>query len=344
MLLTITIATLLVTVSLEVNRRVRSRVISTAAARDRMTLSRMASAGIHAAMSMLVADKLNSNVDSIQEDWANPEKISEALQDIPFEEGQLSVQISDELGKIQINALVNSVDQQFNEPQRAVWDRFLSWIVSRHDTFDDTDVVEVINSLKDWLDTGDDDAITGLTGAESDYYESLEPGYAARNGPVPYAAELLRIKGITPALFWGTEEIPGLNAYVTVYGRSGTRAASESAYSGKVNINTALLPGIIALLPPENEDLAQEIIDYRQEMSDDQYVHDLSDPDWYKEVPGLGDLQIAPDLIATASDVFRVVATAQLHSMKFTTIAVVERLQSGKTGKLRCRVLSWETD
>jgi len=283
-------------------------------------------------------------VDSIQEDWANPDKIREALQDIPFEQGQLSVQISDELGKIQINALVTGAGSQFNEAQRGLWERFLDGIIHRYDALGETDAVGIINSLKDWLDTGDDDAVTGLSGAESEYYESLEPGYATRNGPMPHAAELLRVKGITPDLFRGTEAVPGLEANVTVYGLSGAGAASGALYSGKININPATLPVISALLPAGHEDLAQELVDYRQEMTDDQYVNDLSNPDWVKAVPGLGDLQIPADLVTTVSDIYRISATARLHDMKMSTSAVVERRQSGKTGKWRCRVLSWAPD
>ena len=52
-------------------------------------------------MALLVKDKLESNFDSLNEDWANPEKIDELLQEIPFEAGKLAVTITDELSKIQ---------------------------------------------------------------------------------------------------------------------------------------------------------------------------------------------------------------------------------------------------
>ena len=68
----------------------------------------MASSGVHAAMALLVKDKGESNFDSLQEDWANPEKIDEILQEIPFDNGKLAVVITDELSKIQVNALVVS--------------------------------------------------------------------------------------------------------------------------------------------------------------------------------------------------------------------------------------------
>ena len=58
-------------------------------------------------------------------------------------------------------------------------------------------------------------------------------------------------------------------------------------------------------------------------MVDDQYVHDLSNPDWYKEVPGLSDVEIAPELITTSSDIYRITATAQL-----SMLTIFSRIQS----------------
>ena len=75
LLITISITTILVAAALEYNRRARYEVLSTAAVRDRLTLSYMASSGIHTAMALLIKDKGESNFESLQEDWANPEKI-----------------------------------------------------------------------------------------------------------------------------------------------------------------------------------------------------------------------------------------------------------------------------
>ena len=49
LLLTISVTTILVALALEYNRRARFAVLSTAVTRDRLTLSHMASSGIHAA-------------------------------------------------------------------------------------------------------------------------------------------------------------------------------------------------------------------------------------------------------------------------------------------------------
>ena len=140
LLLTVGITALLVTAALELHRRVRATLISTALTRDRFVLSEMATSGVHAAMAVLIKDKKESNSDSLQENWANPEKLKEIVAAVPFEEGDLTVRISDELGRIQINALVASDGgRDFNESQRLVWERFLNWMKTRHETFEEID-------------------------------------------------------------------------------------------------------------------------------------------------------------------------------------------------------------
>ena len=340
LLITIMIITLLIAATLELNRRARSAIISTAATRDRFTLSYMASSGINAAMAMLVKDKADSSSDSLQEDWANPEKISELLLDTPFEDGSVTLKISDEISRIQINALVEFPETlSFNENQRTVWDNLLRFLISQDEFFEDIEPSTIINSAKDWLDSGDDDLITGLSGAESDYYEDLDPPYSCRNGLFSYIDELALVRGITPELFYGTGDTHGILRYTTIYGMNVDGALS---YEGRININTAELPVIVAILPSDNEDFAQKIYDFRQETSDSNYIHNLSGSKWYKDVPGCGDTIIEPELITTSSDLFRIESDATLHEMKFNITTIVQREKDNKSGKWKCKVLSWE--
>ena len=53
LLITLSVTTLLVAVAIEYNRRARFSVISTAMARNRVSLTQMATAGIHAGMAIL---------------------------------------------------------------------------------------------------------------------------------------------------------------------------------------------------------------------------------------------------------------------------------------------------
>ena len=171
LLVTLTVITVLIVATLEMNRKMRSMVHSVSTTRNRITLSQMASSGIHVAKAMLVKDKNSSDSDSLQEDWADPEKISEVLLGIPFEDGSIILTISDELGKIQINSLVEFPEgRHFNESQMNMWHRSLSLLISQDESLEDAEPGTIISSAKDWLDSGDDEAITGLNGAESDYY------------------------------------------------------------------------------------------------------------------------------------------------------------------------------
>ena len=106
LLITLVVVTVLIGGLLALNAKARSAIASTSAIRDRYTLSQMAASGIHMAMAMLIEDKNDTEIDSVQEDWANPDRIEEALSVMEFEHGEIHVDIKDELGRIQVNALV----------------------------------------------------------------------------------------------------------------------------------------------------------------------------------------------------------------------------------------------
>ena len=344
LLLTISVTTILVTLALEYNRRARFAVTSTAVTRDRLTLSHIASSGIHAAMALLAKDRAESNIDSFQEDWANSDKINELLNEIPFDDGTLSVTIADEMGRIQINALVKFPDSRnFNESQRQFLERYLNYFEDDiEETPEDSQPPAIINSLKDWLDSGDDEAITGLSGAESSYYQDLSPSYSSRNGPISDINDLLLVKGITPELFYGSTEKPGIGSFLSVYGMT-PGSGTSFTFPGKINVNTAELPVLVAMLPSENADMAQAFFDLRQEAATDKDAPDLSDATWYKNIAGISGINLDKNLITTASDIFRIVSTAKVNNTVLTVTAVVQRTQNAKTGKWTCKVLSRET-
>lgn len=58
---------------------------------------------------------------------------------------------------------------------------------------------EITEAVIDWLD--EDSNLTGFGGAESDYYESLEPPLAIANQEMVSVSELQVIKGMTPELY-----------------------------------------------------------------------------------------------------------------------------------------------
>jgi len=348
LLVTLSVTTLLVSMALEYNRRARYAVIAAAAARDYLTMTEMASAGVQVAMAILARDKAQNDTDTPMDDWANPEKIAEALKAFPFEEGQVALVIEDELGKIQVNALVNQPNgQQFNESQRTLWERFLQYYADRKDLKlnikDDSEPQAILNSLKDWMDRGDDEAITGLSGAETSYYLDRDPPYPCRNGPLTDLNELLLVKGITPELYYGTREVPGIARYLTVHGRQPGEGTGIN-FPGRINLTTAELPVLFALLPAENKDLVEAIDELRHDIAAGKQTVDLKSPNWLNQIPGLGEIKLDPKLITDKSDTFRVESTASLHDAATTITAIVERVQASQSGKWACRLLSWHVN
>lgn len=61
---------------------------------------------------------------------------------------------------------------------------------------------DAVASIIDWRDN--DNTITP-GGAEVDYYATLSPGYIPRNGPFQTLRELLMVRGITPAMLFGSD-------------------------------------------------------------------------------------------------------------------------------------------
>jgi hypothetical protein len=61
---------------------------------------------------------------------------------------------------------------------------------------------EIADAILDWIDEDDEPR---QYGAEVDYYASLEPGYAPKNGPLETVEELLLVRGVTPWLLFGPD-------------------------------------------------------------------------------------------------------------------------------------------
>ena len=343
-LVAIGVVAVLLTAGLALNRRIRSSVTGALIARERVVLSEMAVSGVHAAMVMLINDRKENDTDTLQEDWANPEKVAEVMGLIPYDEGRVDVRITDERGKIQVNALVKFPEgQQFSASQRFLWERLLDQVFSLFEAVPDSDPNMIINSLKDWMDSGDDEAITGLSGAESDYYEGLEPPYQCKNGPFDHLGEVALVQGITQELFTGAGGAAGLSSLLTVHGVSAV-GDGRFTYDGKINISTADVAVLAALLPAENSDLAEALADYRVAKADEAYTHTISNAGWYKNVPGAGGIAISPDLVTVSSDLFRIVSTATRNERTTTVNVVVQRAKEQDTGRWICKTLMWQLE
>lgn len=349
LLITLTVMTVLIAFSLELSRSVRSTLISVASGhRDRLTLSYMAAGGIQVAMGLLAQHKQDPPEVAVKEDMAISESLSEALESIPFENGKLSVNIGDEMGKFQINALIKFPEgREANDAQVEILKGLIAPKIGKNEK-KRTEFETILNRILDFLDSGDDGASRSPGETEPDTY---------RNGPFTDLSELLLIKGITQEFIDGLGGFEELSKYITIYGMTSLKTGAAPSpntdvkrknftFEGKININTAELPILMALLGG-NAEMAQAIYEYREEMKQDQYV-----PDWYKNdmIPKCPECRMAlnelmkRNIITNISDFFRIEANAELHDVKMKVTTVVHREQDQKTKKWTCRILRWQTE
>jgi general secretion pathway protein K len=142
--------------------------------------------------------------------------------------GEFSYRITDEEARLNVNS-----------GQRGLLDKLLTSL-----GVDKQERDIVTDSIEDWRDPNETHRING---AESDYYLELPVPYRSRNSPLQDVAELLQIRGITPELYYGHDDQPGLVDLVTVRGR------------GLINLNTApkLILQAVGLADAEIDDALQ---------------------------------------------------------------------------------------
>jgi general secretion pathway protein K len=336
LIVTLVMVTLLAGWAISLNVKVRDLLFEAVILKKRTMLYDRAKAGIEIASMMLVKDKMTSETDSVQEFWADKDQINFYLGLLGFSPDELEIKITDVLSKIQINALLEFPNQK-NEEQIRLWERFLDGVRMDHPDLIDNPY-DIINPLLDWLDYGDDDSLTGLSGAEEAYY-SAENKVPPRNGPLKSVEELSLVKGVNEKL-WNKVYNSGIaDKYLTAEGDV-ERSGSTYRYKGRININTAP-PLIVSALITDNAFLhmADEICSYREEKSEGRYVNSL-DEDWYRKCAGCEDVPLAENLITTSSDVFEVESSASEEGLKVKIRAVLRRY-TDKDGKWDIKTEKW---
>lgn len=245
-----------------------------------------------------------------------------SLRDIEIGEGRVSLDIEDTERLLNINTVVRTP-------------MLLDYALSRAGA-DATDSAIITSALIDWMDP--DDFPQAANGAESEYYLGLDPPYRAKNGPIDDIRELLLIRGVTPALFWGP------NHRTTTFGEEswrtpsfGLRSGDETVpvglvsifgalSNGKVNINTAR-PEVIALLLGGNESLAREVVKIRAGPDGLDGTEDDQPARGGGEIPRLlGPADPAfQQMFTVLSSTFSIRVTAHLGPARRTFHAVIRR-------------------
>jgi len=148
---------------------------------------------------------------------------------IPFGNGEITYTITDENGKIAINKASRGV------LLKAMKYAGLEVGVER-------DII--VDSILDWIDQ---DSNHRINGAEDDYYKNQGLPYTAKNGRIETLTELLKVRGMTEEIFYGSREngnglgrYKGLEKILTVYDAS------------PVNPNTAS-PEVLSVLFDESQ-------------------------------------------------------------------------------------------
>lgn len=300
LILTIMIVSLLVALTIDFNEGARSDLTEATNFSEAIVLDSMARSGYEYCLAVLHEDGLESDFDASRESWANPAALASGAGAL-FDEGELRVSIIDHSGRININKLIGE-NGEYDEFQKGLLKRFLSL---EEFNLNEEDIGNILDAIKDWIDR--DDEVTRF-GAERSYYMSLENSYFCRNGPIETLEELLLVRGLTRGLIYGGEVQPGILRFLTIYG------------DGKININTADPIVIRSLSDQIDQEMAEELISYRQKDETD-----LGSPTWYKDVPGMSGVEIAGELIKTSSAFFEIQSMAAFDKMKKSVTGQVER-------------------
>jgi general secretion pathway protein K len=168
----------------------------------------------------------------------------------------------------------------------------------------------IVDSIQDWRDQNEEHR---LNGAESDHYLGLPVPYRSKNADFDTLEELLQVHGVTPEIFHGRPESPGLVEYLTVAG------------SGAINVNTA-------------SDVVLRAIGYATaevELLEATGPHvDLTTVP--SNLRGRGGLQQR-----TRSETFRIEATGEVPGQGRRTLVALVRRQPGRGGGQQVVRLGW---
>ncbi len=314
LILTILIISLIVSLTLQFNRSMRSDVHAAANLRDGLKLSYVAKSGFNYALAVLRQDTAEGNADSIQEAWADPRTLSADSASL-FNECRFEVQILDHSARIQINRLIdNRQPQQFVPAQRDLLKRFLTQF-----DLEDEQAEDIIHAIKDWIDSDNTDT-DEFSRAENTYYQGLESPYECKNAPIQFLEELLIVKGITTELFYGTKERPGIANFLTPHG------------DGVININTADRVVLKALSAEMTDAMVENMLEYRNDKE-----KDLSAINWNERV-GVSDVPVESSLLATSSTHFEIISEGFKGAMAKKVTGMVAREDQ------KFDILSWKIE
>ncbi len=367
LVIVLTIVMLLTITVFAINSRVRKSLHFSMASKNRITMQQMAKSGINLGIEVILKDAKDStpeSVDSIHEDWAKEDVLSLYAKELVFERGEIKITITDEMGKIKVNSLIKEFPGgTVDEDQKKIWENIFDFSISADKSEDLSSADSIISCLIDWLDQND---LNRSSGAESDYYESLTPPYKAVNGPFKTIEELNLVKGMNENILnigslvdslTGQEQEEDkkenessydISDYISIAGNI-ENESKKLSFSGKININTAELPVVVALLPKENSKVdryyyAKSIIDFRDEVDETGAQKNSLNGTWYLNCPGcFGSGIEKSNIVTTVSNIFKIESKAIIDESELKISAIVERYLNETDGKWYCKVINFQT-
>jgi len=249
---------------------------------DAQQASLAAAAGAAGAVRLIETVLAGQNYTSLTDAWAAPGEITD-------ERGTVSISITEESGKLDLNSIVfpNGTlnDACYRSAQRIFSGLGLP--------------LDLLEAVADWVDS-DDSQRPG--GAETRFYGALEPPYAAKNAPLESYEELRMVAG------FDEKTLVKLNPYVTVYPEN-----CGGPYS-RINVNTAPAEVLAALDERMSSDLAARLVEYRR-------TTPIRNPSDITAIPGFETVGIAlRDKITVKGTVFRIQSRARVNE----TVRLVE--------------------
>lgn len=127
---------------------------------------------------LLKRDAEETETDHLDEAWAQD------LPPLPVEGGTLSGKLTDLSGRININEVVDADGNLASEPLERIRKLIEAAELS----------TELLDPVVDWIDSNNE--AFSSTGAEDNYYFSLEKPYRTSNQPLASASELLLLRGM----------------------------------------------------------------------------------------------------------------------------------------------------
>jgi len=250
------VMTILSVVVLEFSFAMRTEVNITQNYREDLQLYAFAQGGIQRAVAELIY-KHDPKVQLLRKTLVTEEISADKMEWVadgrpyilPFDQGRCEIKMMSEAGKVNINLVSESM---------------LRKIISLFGLEGEKRDI-VVDSIFDWKDPDD---FYRVNGAENAYYQSLKEPYDCKNANFDSIEELLLVRGVNSALFYGRKGVKNGEE-----GEKENQAGLKDIFSiyspgGQIDINsaTSVVLKVILGIP---EDISQRVVKAREEKAFD---------------------------------------------------------------------------